>query len=259
MRRFILPDQPLNAGQTIPLPLDTLRHIHQTLRLTSGQDIELCDGRGRIAHCRLQEISSRSGSAHILTVRDIPSAALYIELIQGIAKGEKLDMVLQKGTELGANSFILTSFERSISRLNSTRSEQKKERWQKITREAARQCGQAHLPKVTFATSVHQAIRSAQGELKLMLWEQGDSPLPAALPAEPPTSVSILIGPEGGISPSEAEDAQACGFKSVKLGHRIMRTETAGLAIISILQYVYGDLATAGTDFRPPLKGKGPL
>ncbi|HKJ05633.1 MAG TPA: 16S rRNA (uracil(1498)-N(3))-methyltransferase [Geopsychrobacteraceae bacterium] len=243
MRRFFLPETAFQPATTVELSPELLKHIRNVLRLNVGEDIELLDGSGTIARCRLNALSTKSGTALVLSTRVAPSPPLIIELIQGTAKGVKLDMVLQKGTELGASRFILSATERSIGRLKEERLTAKLERWKKITQEAARQCQQTHLPTISATSSLTEAINNCHGQLKLMLWEEETQPLSLVLPDTPPKAISVLVGPEGGLTSAEANVAKSAGFKSVRLGPRILRTETAGLAIISILQYLYGDIA----------------
>lgn len=256
MRRFFLPSVSLQPGTTANLSAEALKHIRNVLRLTVGTEIELLDGCGTVAHCRLEKLTAKAGCALVLDTRQIPPSPLEIELIQGTAKGDKLDLILQKGTELGASRFILSSMERSVGRLKEERLPAKIERWQRVIREAARQCGQTHLPTIETASSLPEAITACRGELKLMLWEEETQPLPKILPLQAPATISILVGPEGGLTTTEADLAKAAGFKSVRLGPRILRTETAGLAIISILQYLYGDLASGAMQIQFPSEGK---
>ncbi|MDT8420510.1 MAG: 16S rRNA (uracil(1498)-N(3))-methyltransferase [Desulfuromonadales bacterium] len=169
---------------------------------------------------------------------------LQVELVQGTAKGDKLELVLQKGTELGVNHFIICPTERSIGRFKQDRLPGKAERWQRIIQEAARQCGQSFLPALTIVESLGDALSACSGEQRLVLWEQAETPLPSLLEGKKPATVSLLVGPEGGLTENEVELAHSSGFNNVRLGPRILRTETAGLAIVSILQYLYGDLAS---------------
>ncbi len=181
---------------------------------------------------------------------------LRIELIQGLAKGEKLELVLQKGTELGLSKFILTPSARTMVKIPQTRKDGRVERWQKIVHEACRQCGQPFAPAIDISDNLTSALKKATGELKLMLWEEETAPLSELLPIQPPASISVLVGPEGGFSATEAAQAQTAGFKTVRLGPRILRTETAGLAILSILQYIYGDFSQETGSFSSRTHGK---
>jgi 16S rRNA (uracil1498-N3)-methyltransferase len=252
MRHFFLPDIDFQPGQTILLPAELLRHIHRVLRLTVGEEFQLFNGSGLIAQVRLQQ----GGQATVLEIFRSQSAPLSACLIQGLPKGEKLELVLQKGTELGVSRFCLVEMERSIGRLKQDKRDRRLERWRKIVQEAARQCGQSRLPELQLCPSLEQAAAENQAELKLLLWEKSGQALPALLPTTPPKSVAVIVGPEGGISPQEAQQACSAGFLPASLGPRILRTETAGLAIMSILQYLYGDLSIGQVGRNTAFQGK---
>lgn len=238
MRRFYFSSAELVPGQQLELPAELQKHLRRVLRLADGAELVLFDGRGHEAQARL----GVGASAEILSVSQAPPPAVELTLIQGIAKGEKLDLVLQKGTELGVTHFLLTEMERSVGRLKADRLGGRLERWQKIVQEAARQSGQPYLPQVEYCANLAGAIGVADAELKLLLWEEGHLPLTEQLTQVTPGSVSVIVGPEGGVTKAEAQAALAAGFLAVRLGPRILRTETAGLAIMSVLQYLYGDL-----------------
>ena len=244
MRRFVLPGITGVVGDCIDLPADLRRHLFTVLRLLPGEEVQLLDGAGLLLRVHLQS----DQKANVLASARVGEPPLALNLIQGVAKGEKLELVLQKGTELGVGSFQLTQMERSVGRIKSDRQEKRLQRWQKIVQEAARQCGQPWLPRLEVASDFRAVVTSSAADLKLMLWEEGSSPLPDLLPQQAPASASVIVGPEGGISPREAEIARAAGYLPVRLGPRILRTETAGLAIMSILQYLYGDLTTTHAD-----------
>jgi len=238
MRRFYSAQLPTAADLIIELPADIKRHISTVLRQTPGYQFELFNGHGLIAHCQLEATGQQ---ARVIKLEKQTPPNLPIELIQGLPKGDKLELVIQKGTELGLSRFILTPSERAIVKISRDKKEGRTERWQKIVTESCRQCGQPFAPEIIIADSLNVALNQASGELKLMLWEEATAPLTDLLPTRRPSSISLLVGPEGGFSAAEARQAQATGFKTVRLGPRILRTETAGLAILSILQYVYGD------------------
>ncbi len=253
MRRFYAPNFPETIGSIIELPADIIRHQSTVLRQQHGSRFELFDGNGSVAVCVL-EPGGKMARVEKLSQLDPP--LLQIELIQGLAKGDKLDMILQKGTELGLSRFVLTPSERTIVKISESKKISRIERWQKILFEACRQCGQPFAPEIRISDNLNAALKSATGELKLMLWEEASDPLPQLLPDKPPSSISLLVGPEGGFSAAEATQALAAGFKRVRLGPRILRTETAGLAILSILQYVYGDFASNVSGSSSRKKGK---
>ena len=253
MRRFYFPEMPDRVGTIVDLPNDVIRHLSTVLRQQQGSRFELFDGRGRLALCILED-GGKSALIEQLSQNAPPS--FQIELIQGLAKGEKLDMILQKGTELGLSRFILTQSERTVVKITEAKKSSRIERWQKVIHEACRQCGQSFAPEIKFRESLKAALEDAEGELRLMLWEDASIPLDQLLPEKTPVSISLLVGPEGGFSKTEADQAQRAGFKAVRLGPRILRTETAGLAILSILQYLYGDFDINMSNLSSRTNGK---
>lgn len=256
MRSFVLPDAELIPGRQVELPTELVRHLRTVLRLSPGAQIQLLNGRGGVAQARLLGLTAGCGSAEVLAAEQLAAAAVSLSLIQGLPKGEKLELVLQKGTELGAGQFVLTRMARSVGRFKAERKQSKLERWEKIVLEAARQSGQPFLPRVQLADSFGQAINEVTADLKLMLWEEAAMPLCALLPPDPPQRIAVIIGPEGGMNPAEAKQAQVAGYRAVRLGPRILRTETAGLAVLAILQYLYGDLNLGQSVSGAPFQGK---
>lgn len=238
MRCFYLPNVDFTVGLFIDLPSDLQRHINKVLRFQPGAELQLFDGHGRIVDVVLHV----QGQVEILRMRISPDPRCRLTLIQGMPKGDKLELVLQKGTELGVNHFSLVEMERSVGHLKAERQGKKFDRWQKIIQEAARQSQQYHLPQLDIGHSFANTLRQIDAQEKLLLWEEGDVALTDALPQIQVQSAAVVVGPEGGISAQEVELAKSMGYKIVGLGPRILRTETAGLAIMSILQYLYGDL-----------------
>jgi 16S rRNA (uracil1498-N3)-methyltransferase len=163
---------------------------------------------------------------------------LPLRLLQGLPKGEKFEWLLEKGVELGISTFTPVVSERSQLR------GEKSSRWQRIIQEAARQSRRPRLPTLEELQPLTQALAQTTEELRLMLWEEGSIPLNTALPPETPASCALLVAPEGGFSAAEAQAAIAAGFVPVSLGKRILRTETAGLAVAAVLQNRYGDFGT---------------
>lgn len=237
MRSFFLADGQLNGTGTIVLPEPLRHHLATVLRLQPGAEFRLFDGSGLVADAVLEE----DGRAQLLQLTTFPQPSCRIRLIQGLPKGERTELILQKGTELGAGAFHLVTMARSQVRLKPESRQQR--RWEKIIQEAARQSGQYHLPSLDCSDSLQAALAGDDAELKLMLWEQSTTPLAALLEKKELRRISVIAGPEGGITDAEARQAQAHGFQAVSLGPRILRTETAGLAIIAVLQYLYGDLS----------------
>jgi 16S rRNA (uracil1498-N3)-methyltransferase len=243
-RRFFLnPDQ-------LTLPLTTIsgelyRHLVTVLRLGVGTEIILADGRGRELLATIREIGKESLQAEInadqATVE--PGRGLAITLYQGLPKGEKVDLILQKATELGVAQIVLFAAARSVPRLDGARLDSRLSRWQRIVHEAARQAGRATIPVVTYAGSLAEALQRQEHSVKLMLWEaEQEQHLKASLGPLAPDSLAFIVGPEGGITDAEANAASQAGYLPVTLGKRILRTETASLALLAIVQYHWGDL-----------------
>jgi 16S rRNA (uracil1498-N3)-methyltransferase len=192
----------------------------------------------------------------ILSVAHVAAADCHLTLIQGLPKGEKMELVLQKGTELGVSHFLPTQMERSVGRLKAEREKKRFGRWEKIIQEAARQSAQPYLPQLQIEHSLESALSSVDADLKLLLWEESGQPLNQVLPGIPPQRVAVIVGPEGGVSAKEAQLAERAGYLPVSIGPRILRTETAGLAIMAILQYLYGDLANGRCSSDTVFQGK---
>ncbi|PLX97329.1 MAG: 16S rRNA (uracil(1498)-N(3))-methyltransferase [Desulfuromonas sp.] len=239
MRSFCLPGIDFVSGSRVALPGELKKHIEKVLRLKPGARIHLFDGTGRYA----EAVLLADAQVELGTVAEQPAPPCRITLIQGIPKGDKLELILQKGTELGVSHFVLVPMERSVGRIADNRREERLERWGKIIQEAARQCHQYHLPQLDLPSSFSTTLADAEGDEKLFLWEESQAALAGGFAAAQPRSVVVVVGPEGGMSAAEATLAETHGFRSVSLGPRILRTETAGLAIVAILQYLYGDMA----------------
>ncbi len=240
MRSFYIATEHLAEGDVVDLPGDLRRHMQTVLRLGAGETVELFNDTGLVARAELlDEVSAR-----LVKVVSAPEPACVLTLIQGLPKGEKAELILQKGTELGVNHFYLAAMERSVSQIKNDRKEKKLQRWLKIMQEAARQCRQYHLPTLQAGQPLQEIAGAVDAELKLVLWEGSCRPLEECLPSASPKSVAVVVGPEGGIAGSEVEMLEGLGYDAVSLGPRILRTETAGLAIMSVLQYLYGDLAS---------------
>ena len=246
MRNFFLGANEV-VGDTATVTGELYRHMARVLRLKEGSEVGLTDGSGSQLCGVIAEVGAKS-----LTVRITGTQAaapeeeqhLRITLYQGLPKGEKLDLILQKCTELGVAEVVTFDAERSIVKLRGERSAGRLERCEKIVREAARQSGRRSAPGVAIGGSLDAVLRESGHQVKLLLWEGEQTiRLRESLDAhQSPESVAIVVGPEGGLSAGEVEQAVASGFTPVSLGRRILRTETAGLAVLSILQFYWGDM-----------------
>ncbi len=250
MHRFFVPPKTLGQEQ-IDLPEEVVHHLGKVLRIGVGQIVLLLDGLGEVCLCRIEQLDKRRGLASVLERWNEPETAWPIDLLQALPKGDKLDLVLQKGTELGITTFTPLVSGRSIPRLDEQREAKRRQRWERIIQEAARQCRRPRLPQLSPVQELEKALGGCSAELKVMLWEGDCPPLSEVLGTTRPESAAILVGPEGGFSCQEADTARQSGFTPVSLGPRILRTETAGLAVASILQYIFGDLGIAPGRSKP--------
>ncbi len=257
MHRFFVPPEAL-AGEVVPLEGEVLHHLGTVLRSRPGEEVLLLDGEGLLCRCRIDLLGRRSGRAQVLERWREEENSLPVRLLQALPKGDKFDLVLQKGTELGVTSFVPVLAGRSVAGLTKDRGDSRLHRWRRIAGEAARQCRRPLLPTVTAPVPLAEALAGCEDSLRLMLWEEENRPLAEVLSGIAPTSVAILVGPEGGFAPAEARLAKASGFLPVRIGPRILRTETAGFAVAAILQYLFGDLGTAasGNVPGPPTEGE---
>jgi len=221
-------------------------HISRVLRLGPGDIITLLDGKGKLYQCRIVEKTPATVQCRVLET--LPAGGeppLRVVLLQGMAKGDKMDIVIQKGTELGASVFVPVHCRRSVVRLNAAKGADRRERWQRIAAGAAKQCRRALVPDVYEPVSWENALNLIPpGAPAFLPWEEesGRSLKKELQSRTAPTEVYIIIGPEGGLEPAEVDEARCRGVLPVSLGPRILRTETAGLAVISMLLYQWGDL-----------------
>ncbi len=241
MQRFFVPPEIL-SGEEIPLPEEVLHHLGTVLRRPVGEQILLLDGQGTVCRCLVTSLGRRAGTARLQACWREEERTFPISILQSLPKSDKMDLVLQKGTELGVVSFVPVLTERSIPAPAGEREETRRRRWERIVREAARQCRRPILPRLAPPRPLPTALAECREELRLFLWEAESRPLAAVLPRIRPTSAAILVGPEGGFAPAEAAAARNAGFQPVHFGPRILRSETAGFAAASILQFLYGDL-----------------
>ena len=236
LQRFFVPG-PLAAGATVSL--DQLApQLAQVLRMQAGDELVLLDGGGLEFRARLVTLSRHGACAEVLEARACPAEpATHLTLYQCSLKADKFEWVLQKGTELGVSRFAPVIAERSIVR-PAAALRGKYARWETIVREAAEQCGRGRVPEIAPPLEWGEAVRSRSG-VGLLAWEGAESALTLAhwLRGQelPPAQLSLLIGPEGGISQREAETATAQGWQLVGLGPRILRAETAAVAAAAIV------------------------
>lgn len=238
--RFFVPPASL-SGDQVTISGEAHHHLHNVLRTRLGSLLTLLDGQGQCCEVELQEINRRKARVRVVRRWREEECALPITLIQAVPKGDKFDLILQKGTELGVSSFQPVQTAHAVPQADSARMIKREQRWRRIVAEAARQCRRSFLPQLRPASALTEVINQQTDDLKILLWEAASVPLAEALPGERPSGVRLLVGPEGGFSAEEIKSISAAGFRTAHLGPRILRTETAGLAATAILQYLYGD------------------
>jgi 16S rRNA (uracil1498-N3)-methyltransferase len=245
VRSFFLGDNTV-TGEIATVTGELYRHMARVLRLKEGSEVQLIDGAGQHLCGVVDEVGAKSLSVRITGTQSAPAQeqGLRITLYQGLPKGEKLDLILQKCTELGVTEVVTFDADRSIVKLRGERSAGRLGRCEKIVQEAARQSGRSNVPKVAIGGSLDVVLGETDHTVRLLLWEgEQTTRLHKFFEAyRSPESVAVVVGPEGGLSAEEVEQAIACGFTPVSLGKRILRTETAGLAMLSILQFHWGDI-----------------
>ncbi|MBP3984617.1 16S rRNA (uracil(1498)-N(3))-methyltransferase [Pseudoxanthomonas helianthi] len=233
---------PLKPGTRIVLPESAAAHLTRVLRLREGDACVLFNGDGRDHPATLVAVGKREVVAEVSASAAVANESpLRIVLLQGVARGEKMDLILQKATELGVSAIVPVNSERSEVKLDAERAEKRVAHWRSVVVSACEQSGRATVPAVAAPAALADAARKVDTTLKLTLDPEGEHAL-ASLSAPSPASVTIAIGPEGGWSPRDRELLRMAGFSGLRLGPRVLRTETAGLAAIAALQARFGDL-----------------
>lgn len=242
---------PLATGTNVVLSPHDAAHAARVLRLSEGDRVILCDGRGHEYEAILERVSPRQTTARIHSYRvSTAEPSVFVTLMQGIAKGGKMDLIIQKAVEVGVSRIIPVITERAVVRLDEAKAEARIERWQRIAYEAAKQAGRAIVPTVEPVVSwlnvwtrddLGFVIVPWEGEREHGLLKTVQQLIPGAAPDEKPAA-TIVIGPEGGLTSDEIALARKHGAHAVTLGPRILRTETAGLVAAALVLGALGDL-----------------
>ena len=248
--RIYLP-RPLATGDLCEAAEDQARYLDTVLRMRDGDPLIAFNGSDWEYDAVIRHTGAGALALEITDKRPVAPDAIEITLCQAIPKAEKMDGIIRHATELGAGRIIPFLAERSVPRWPEAKWPQKRERWQKIALEAARQSGRIDIPEIGGIASFTGMLEAARsGEMKLIPWEE-ESGLGIREVLRDPRydgmkSIHLVIGPEGGFSRDEIDRARGAGFLSVSLGRRVLRVETAALAVLAILQYERG--ALGGTD-----------
>ena len=244
MHRFTISPERI-SGDRVAFDADETRHLVRVLRLGPGDLVTAADGRGRAWEVRITAVGDTATGTIVSTAPAAAESPLAISLVQGVPKGDRMEAIVRATTELGVTRILPALTERTVVRLDPARWRERARRWQRVAREATKQCGRAVVPAVEAPRPLTEWIASNEGaDLRLCLWEIEGEPLRSVLERREPRarSATVIVGPEGGLTRDEVALAGAAGYVPVTLGGRILRTETAGPAIDALLQYGLGDL-----------------
>ena len=235
-------DLPLREGARIALPEDAANHLVRVLRMQEGDACVLFNGDGRDVPATLRAANKRGVEAELgMPVAVDQESPLRIALVQGIARGEKMDWILQKATELGVASVYPVHSDRSEVKLEGDRATKRLVHWRSVVVSGCEQSGRARVPDVAPAQSLQALLVGALPSARRFLLDPEAPYAIATVPAVEGDCV-LAVGPEGGWSPRDRQALQSAGFEGLRLGPRILRTETAGIAAIAALQARFGDL-----------------
>lgn len=230
----------LAPGAHVELPEPVARHAVRVLRLPPGAPMVLFDGRGGEYPARIERIERDRVVAELGAWQDVErESPLAITLVQALQVGEKMDFTIQKAVELGVRDIVPVESRRSVMRLAGERAAKRVAHWQGVAASACEQCGRNQVPLVAPLEKLESWLaRPAHAALRLMLAPDAEQTLVEIAPAG---EVQLLIGSEGGLDPQEVIAATQAGFRAVRLGPRVLRTETAGLAALAAMQAIWGD------------------
>ncbi|WP_263081622.1 16S rRNA (uracil(1498)-N(3))-methyltransferase [Endozoicomonas sp. Mp262] len=233
--------QPLVAGTTVELIDTAANHVGRVLRMKAGEPLILFNGEGGSFQGQVASVSKKQVSVLLESRRDSDSESpLRIELGQSLSRGERMDYAIQKATEMGITDITPILSERCEVRLNAERQEKRIKHWQQVAISACEQCGRNRVPVIHPPVTVAQWLDSRTTDLNFVLHHRTDKKLEGY---SKPDSVSLLIGPEGGLTADEIGMAESHGFKALAMGPRVLRTETAPVAAAALMHYLWGDLS----------------
>lgn len=236
----------LAVDSSVTLTGTAAAHVGKSLRLNAGDALRLFNGDGFDYQAQIQR-AGRDGILITIGARLDPAteSPLPVTLLQGICRNQRMDWLIQKSTELGVQRIVPVACERSVARIDARKADRKIVHWQSVAISACEQCGRARLPVIEPPTTTTAACAALPAPAtKILLDPDGTQGLEGLLqPGEP---VALLIGPEGGLTTNERDAARAAGFLRAQLGPRVLRTETAPIAALSIIQFLIGDLNQRG-------------
>jgi 16S rRNA (uracil1498-N3)-methyltransferase len=236
----IYTEQALEAGGNLILEPEASRHLSQVLRLKSGDPVILFDGGGSEFSATIEQSGKLNTQVRLgELIGNEPEAPLAIELLLGISRGERMDYALQKAVELGVSRVQPLYTKRVMVKLDPKRLPRRMQHWRRIIIGACEQSGSCRIPDLAEPCTLTDAAGKLSGSTALLLDHRSELALPTL--SRPEGTITLLIGPEGGLSAEERDQALARGFTGVRLGPRILRSETAPLAAIAVIQALWGD------------------
>lgn len=245
MQRYFVSKEQIQDGK-IMIGGEDARHITRVMRMEPGDEVICCDGQGQSWRVRLEELhADRIIGTMVRELQEQREAGVKITLVQSLPKGDKMDWIIQKGTEVGIASFQPVETKRTIVEYDAKKEAKRRERWQRIAKEAAEQAQRTCLPAVAPCQPFSEWLSQVQNyDLVCMPYEgEREKSLHSILFRYPTIhTMAVIIGPEGGFAPEEVEAAWAAGVHTISLGPRILRTETAGLVTAAAILYHYGEL-----------------
>jgi 16S rRNA (uracil1498-N3)-methyltransferase len=245
VRLFFLTSEGWSGGR-VTITGQDVHHIRRVLRLKPGDLVSVADGGGRVSRVRVESICPEAVEGLVVETEETPpEEAPAVTLAQGIPKGRKMELIVQKSVELGVERIVPLATARTVVRLKGRRAAERLERWRRVAREAAKQCRRSSMPQVSamvpLETFLEELGPTPAGQARILLWEEASQPLKEILASlEAPTSIICMVGPEGGFEAEEVALAADAGFSPASLGPRILRTETAPLALLAVLLYAFG-------------------
>ena len=237
----------LEPGSNFRLTGEESKYIARVLRLVEGETVIISSSKGPEYLTTIIAVEKKSVLLKVESIDETNrESGLDITLCQSLPKSKKMDLIIQKCTELGVRRFIPFTSSRSVSRPDNKEGSEKVKRWEKIALEASRQCGRRFIPPVENVIKFDDLLQKMadldNNVLKLIPWESEDNKSLRQLSDNEIGRVILLIGPEGGFSSEEVDRAKKAGVIPISLGSRLLRTETAGLATVSMVQYIWGDM-----------------
>jgi 16S rRNA (uracil1498-N3)-methyltransferase len=246
MRYFFIKQSDLADSKAVVKGSDA-HHIKNVLRLKIGDEIGLFDGTGLNYETRIVTLLPKS--VEVSVIHSFPStteSSVQITVAQALLKDRKMDLLVRQLTELGITRWIPFIAKRSVPRPDKKRLFTRTERWKKIAKEALKQCKRCCSPEIGATVSFEEVLNLGKdSDLKIVFWEEESKPVNKELTVsdlKPPEKIFILLGPEGGFTLKEVENAKESGFITASLGPRILRAETATIAACTLLQYLFGDM-----------------